>query len=217
VQVDASLLGSISPQHLLKVLSEAALPLILFAETGLLLGFFLPGDSLLFLAGFLSSKPKGLPHLPSIAIVVPVLAIAAFAGNQLGYMIGRRFGPAVFDRPDSRWFSQRNVTRTHAFFELYGTKALVLARFVPIVRTFVPVMAGVGKMEVRTFTAANAIGAVIWAGGVTTLGYFLGQVDVIKNNIELAAVAIVAVSLIPVGIEFMRHRREVKDPAPSQD
>jgi len=187
--------------------------LIIFAETGLLVGFFLPGDSLLFLAGFLASGPKGLPHL----LVVPVLAIAAFVGNQVGYLIGRRFGPSVFDRPDSRWFSQRNVTRTHEFFELYGTKALVLARFVPIVRTFVPVMAGVGKMDARTFMGANAIGAVIWAGGVTTLGYFLGQVDVIKNNIELAAVAIVAVSLIPVGIEFVRHRREPPDETASAD
>ena len=187
--------------------------LIIFAETGLLVGFFLPGDSLLFLAGFLASGPKGLPHLPSIWLVVPVLAIAAFVGNQVGYLIGRRFGPAVFDRPDSRFFSQRNVTRTHEFFELYGTKALVLARFVPIVRTFVPVMAGVGKMDARTFMGANAIGAVIWAGGVTTLGYFLGQVDFIKKNIELAAVAIVAVSLIPVAIEFVRHRRE---PSPEE-
>jgi len=181
--------------------------LIIFAETGLLIGFFLPGDSLLFLAGFLSSKPKGLPHLPSIALVVAALAIAAFVGNQVGYMIGRRFGPAVFDRPDSRWFSQRNVARTHAFFERHGTKALVMARFVPIVRTFVPVMAGVGKMDARKFIGANAIGAVLWAGGITILGYYLGQVEVIKNNIELAAVAIVAVSLLPVGIEFMRHRR----------
>ena len=191
--------------------------LIIFAETGLLVGFFLPGDSLLFLAGFLASGPKGLPHLPSIWLVVPVLAIAAFVGNQVGYMIGRRFGPSVFDRPDSRWFSQRNVTRTHEFFELYGTKALVLARFVPIVRTFVPVMAGVGKMDARTFMGANAIGAVIWAGGVTTLGYFLGQVDVIKNNIELAAVAVVAVSLIPVGIELVRHRRETPEETASPD
>jgi membrane-associated protein len=190
---------------------------IIFAETGLLVGFFLPGDSLLFLSGFLSSKPKGLPHLPSIWLVVVTLAIAAFVGNQVGYWIGRRFGPSVFDRPDSRFFSQRNVTRTHEFFELYGTKALVLARFVPIVRTFVPVMAGVGKMDGRTFMAANAIGAVVWAGGITTLGYFLGQVDIIKNNIELAAVAIVAVSLIPVGVEFVRHRREGTDEAASHD
>jgi len=190
---------------------------IIFAETGLLVGFFLPGDSLLFLSGFLSSKPKGLPHLPSIWLVVVTLAIAAFVGNQVGFWIGRRFGPAVFDRPDSRFFSQRNVTRTHEFFELYGTKALVLARFVPIVRTFVPVMAGVGKMDSRTFVVANAIGAVVWAGGITILGYFLGQVEIIKDNIEFAAIAIVAVSLIPVGIEFMRHRRERSDETASHD
>jgi membrane-associated protein len=182
--------------------------LIIFAETGLLVGFFLPGDSLLFLAGFLASKPAGLPHLPSIAIVVPVLALAAFLGNQVGYLIGYSFGPAVFHRPESRWFSQRNVVRTQQFFLRHGTKALVLARFVPIVRTFVPVMAGVGRMDRRTFVVANAIGAVLWAGGITILGYFLGQVEVIKNNIEVAAVAIVAVSLIPVGLEYLRHRRE---------
>jgi membrane-associated protein len=181
--------------------------LIIFAETGLLIGFFLPGDSLLFIAGFLASKPKGLPHLPSIALVVPVLIACAFAGNQVGYVIGRRFGPSVFDRPDSRLFSQKNVAKTQAFFDHHGTKALVLARFVPIVRTFVPVLAGVGKMHQRTFIAANALGAVMWAGGITVLGYFLGQVDVIKNNIELAAVAVVAVSLLPVAIEFRRHRR----------
>ena len=181
--------------------------LIIFAETGLLIGFFLPGDSLLFIAGFLASKPKGLPHLPSLGLVVPVLVASAFVGNQVGYLIGSRIGPSVFDRPDSRLFNQRNVVRTHAFFERHGTKALVMARFVPIVRTFVPVLAGVGKMKHRTFITANAIGAVAWAGGVTILGYFLGQVDVIKNNIELAAIAIVAISLLPVGIEYVRHRR----------
>ena len=181
--------------------------LIIFAETGLLIGFFLPGDSLLFIAGFLSSKPKGLPSLPSIGLVIPVLIAAAFIGNQCGYLIGRVIGPSVFDRPDSRLFSQKNVTKTHAFFERYGTKALVMARFVPIVRTFVPVLAGVGEMEQRTFITANAIGAVLWAGGVTVLGYFLGQVDAVKNNIELAAVAVVAVSLLPVAIEYRRHRR----------
>lgn len=189
---------------------------IIFAETGLLIGFFLPGDSLLFIAGFLASKPKGLPHLPSIAVVAPVLVAAAFVGNQVGYQIGRTFGPSVFDRPESRLFSQRNVEKTQAFFDRHGTKALVLARFVPIVRTFVPVLAGVGKMERRTFVSANAIGAVLWAGFVTVLGYFLGQVDVIKNNIELAAVAVVAISLLPVAIEYRRHRRNAAT-RPSHD
>ena len=191
--------------------------LIIFAETGLLIGFFLPGDSLLFIAGFLSSKPKGLPSLPPIGLVIPVLIVAAFVGNQCGYFIGRRFGPSVFDRPESRLFSQRNVAKTQAFFERHGTKALVLARFVPIVRTFVPVLAGVGKMNQRTFISANAIGAVLWAGVVTVLGYFLGQVDAVKNNIELAAVAVVAISLLPVGIEYLRHRRAASPPAASRD
>jgi membrane-associated protein len=191
--------------------------LIIFAETGLLIGFFLPGDSLLFVAGFLASKPKGLPSLPSIGVVVPVLIVAAFVGNQCGYFIGRKFGPSVFDRPDSRLFSQRNVAKTHAFFERHGTKALVMARFVPVVRTFVPVLAGVGKMEQRTFVSANAIGAVLWAGVVTVLGYFLGQVDVVRNNIELAAVAVVAISLLPVGIEYRRHRRTASASPTSRD
>ena len=181
--------------------------LIIFAETGLLIGFLLPGDSLLFIAGFLSSKPKGLPHLPSIGLVVPVLVVSAFVGNQVGYLIGNKLGPAVFDRPNSRLFNQRNVVRTQDFFERHGTKALVMARFVPIVRTFVPVLAGVGKMKPRTFVTANAIGALVWAGGVTVLGYFLGQIEVIKNNIELAAIAVVAISLLPVAIEYQRHRR----------
>jgi len=181
--------------------------LMIFAETGLLIGFFLPGDSLLFIAGFLSSKPKDLPSLPAIGLVIPVLIVAAFVGNQAGFYIGRAIGPALFDRPDSRLFSQKNVAKTHKFFERYGTKALVMARFVPIVRTFVPVLAGVGEMRQRTFIVANVIGAVLWAGGVTLLGYFLGQVDAIKNNIELAAVAVVAISLLPVGIEYLRHRR----------
>ncbi|HEY0521554.1 MAG TPA: VTT domain-containing protein [Ilumatobacteraceae bacterium] len=201
-------------QHWLDQGGLALAALIIFAETGLLIGFFLPGDSLLFIAGFLSSKPKGLPHLPSIALVVPVLAASAFVGNQVGYLIGRKIGPSLFDRPDSRLFSQRNVLRTHEFFEHHGTKALVLARFVPIVRTFVPVLAGVGKMRSRMFITANAIGAVLWAGGVTVLGYFLGQVEVIKNNIELAAIAVVAVSLLPIAIEFLRHRRELRSVLP---
>jgi membrane-associated protein len=191
--------------------------LMIFAETGLLIGFFLPGDSLLFIAGFLSSKPKDLPSLPAIGLVIPVLIIAAFVGNQAGFYIGRAIGPALFDRPDSRFFSQKNVAKTHKFFERYGTKALVMARFVPIVRTFVPVLAGVGEMRQRTFLVANVIGAVLWAGGVTLLGYFLGQVDAIKNNIELAAVAVVAISLLPVGIEYLRHRRAASAQSASHD
>ena len=181
--------------------------LIVFAESGLLIGFFLPGDSLLFIAGFLSSKPEGLPHLPSIGITAPVLVLAAFVGDQVGYMFGHGLGPSVFDRPDSRWFNPNNVVKAQVFFDRHGPKTIVLARFVPIVRTFVPIVAGVGKMDQKTFVSDNVFGAVLWAGGLTMLGYFLGQIDVIKNNIELAVIAIVAVSLIPVSIEYLRHRR----------
>jgi membrane-associated protein len=185
----------------------ALLAAIVFAETGLLVGFFLPGDSLLFMAGFLSSAAGGhvLPPLPITALVV---FIAAVAGDQVGYLIGLRIGPSLFSRPGSRLFNPLNAVRAQAFFDRRGPSALVLARFVPIVRTFVPVIAGVGRMRYRTFLTYNVIGAAIWGIGVTTLGYFLGEIEIVKHNLELAAVVIVAISLIPVAIEFFRSRRE---------
>ena len=185
----------------------ALLAAIVFAETGLLIGFFLPGDSLLFMAGFLASEAGGhvLPSLPITALVV---FISAVLGDQVGYLIGLRIGPSLFSRPGSRLFNPMNAVRAQAFFDRRGPSALVLARFVPIVRTFVPVIAGVGRMRYRTFLTYNVIGAAIWGIGVTTLGYFLGEVDFVKHNLELAAVVIVAISLIPVAIEFLRARRE---------
>ena len=125
-------------------------------------------------------------------------------------MFGKKVGPALFDRPNSRFFKPQNVVKAHEFFERHGPKTIVLARFVPIVRTFAPIVAGVGDMRYRTFLIYNVIGAVLWAVGVTTLGYFLGEIDVVKNNIEIAIVAIVAVSLMPVAIELVRHRREAR-------
>jgi membrane-associated protein len=185
----------------------ALLAAIVFAETGLLVGFFLPGDSLLFMAGFLSSAAGGhvLPPLPITALVV---FIAAVAGDQVGYLIGLRIGPSLFSRPGSRLFNPLNAVRAQAFFDRRGPSALVLARFVPIVRTFVPVIAGVGRMRYRTFVTYNVIGAAIWGIGVTTLGYFLGEIEIVKRNLELAAVVIVAVSLIPIAVEYFRSRRE---------
>ncbi len=185
----------------------ALLAAIVFAETGLLIGFFLPGDSLLFMAGFLSSSAGGhvLPPLPITALVV---FVAAALGDQVGYLIGLRIGPSLFSRPGSRLFNPLNAVRAQAFFDRRGPSALVLARFVPIVRTFVPVIAGVGRMRYRTFLTYNLIGAAIWGVGVTTLGYFLGEVEIVKHNLELAAIVIVAISLIPVAVEFFRARRE---------
>lgn len=182
------------------------LAVIVFAESGLLLGFFLPGDSLLFFAGFLASDAGGhkLPALPWVALTA---AGAAIVGDQVGYMIGKKLGPAVFDRPKSRFFNPQNVSKAEAFFAKHGVKTIVLARFVPIVRTFVPTVAGVSSMHYRTFVTYNVAGGVLWGAGVTTLGYFLGEVELIKNNIEIAAIVIVALSLLPVAIELYKHRK----------
>ena len=182
------------------------LGLIVFAESGLLVGFFLPGDSLLFIAGFLASEAGGnvLPPLPLVLLVAASMAII---GDQVGYVIGRRVGPALFARPKSRLFDPAHVDRAQAFFDKHGAKTIVLARFVPIVRTFAPVVAGVGRMDYRTFVRYNVIGGLGWGLGLPVLGYFLGQIDAVKNNIEAAILGIVFLSLLPVIVEFVKHRR----------
>jgi membrane-associated protein len=201
-------LGSfLNPESMIDKGGLALLALIVFAESGLLIGFLLPGDSLLFIGGFLSSDAGG-NRLPALPIVALVAFLAAVAGDQVGFWFGRKVGPALFTRPDSRLFKQQNVTRAHAFFERHGAKTIVLARFVPVVRTFAPIVAGVSDMNYRTFTMFNLIGGFLWAAGLTTLGYFLGQFDLVKNNIEISIVAIIAVSLLPVAIELLKHRRE---------
>jgi membrane-associated protein len=179
---------------------------IVFAETGLLLGFFLPGDSLLFTAGILAGQNK-----LSIWLLLPGAFVGAFLGAEVGYLIGRRVGPRLFRRPDSRFFKQEYVERTREFFDRHGPQAVVLARFVPVVRTFTPVMAGVGEMRRRDFTRYNLIGALLWAVGVTMLGYALG--NAIGNSIDtylLPLIAlIIAISLIPVYVEWRRAKRGV--------
>ena len=199
----------LNPESMLEKGGLALLGLIIFAESGLLIGFFLPGDSLLFIGGFLASDAGGnqLPPLPIVALVAFVTAVA---GDQVGFWFGRKVGPGLFKRPDSRLFKQQNVAKAHAFFEKHGAKTIVLARFVPIVRTFAPIVAGVSDMNYRTFVTFNIIGGFIWAVGLTTLGYYMGQIDVVKNNIEIAIVTIIVLSLIPVAIEFIKHRREAK-------
>jgi membrane-associated protein len=187
---------------------------IVFAESGLLVGFFLPGDSLLFITGFLTSKPDGWPHVDyPLPLVLLVLFAAAAAGDQVGYVFGRTVGPALFDRPKSRFFNPANVAKAEGFFERHGSKTIVLARFVPIVRTFAPIVAGVSRMHYRTFVTFNLVGALLWAAGVTTLGYFLGQVDVVRDHVELAALVIVAISVLPVVFELVKHRRAAVDVA----
>jgi len=191
-----------------------ALAVIVFAESGLLIGFFLPGDSLLFFAGFLASgaavEQFGERYMPALWVVALVCAAAAIVGDQVGYLIGKRFGPALFARPKSRLFDPAHVTKAEAFFERHGAKTIVLARFVPIVRTFAPTVAGVSSMHYRTFVTFNIVGGLLWGAGITTLGYFLGEIDAVKNNIEIAAIVIVAVSVLPLVLEFVKHRRSAK-------
>jgi membrane-associated protein len=179
---------------------------VVFAESGLLVGFFLPGDTLLFVAGFLTSAAGG--HvLPPLPLTAAVAFAAAAIGDQVGYMFGHRFGPSVFNRPRSRLFNPLNARRAEAFFAQRGPWAIVLARFVPVVRTFTPIVAGVGHMRYRTFLIFNLIGAALWAIGITTLGAFLGEITFIKDNLEYAAVVILAISLTPLLIEHLRRRR----------
>ncbi|GAA1251395.1 hypothetical protein GCM10009609_13420 [Pseudonocardia aurantiaca] len=180
------------------------LALIVFAECGLLLGFFLPGDSLLFTAGLFVAQ--GAIHLP-LWLVCVILAVAAFAGNAAGYWIGRAAGPAIFDKPKSRLFKPEHVLKTQGFFDKYGNRAIVMARFVPIVRTFITVMAGVGRMEPKRYFTYSVIGGVAWAAGVTLLGFWLGQFEFVRNNIELMLILIVGLSVLPIIIEIVRARR----------
>ncbi|MCZ0858153.1 VTT domain-containing protein [Actinomyces israelii] len=175
--------------------------LVIFAETGLLVGFFLPGDSLLFTLGmFVGTGAVGV----HIWVAAPLVWLAAIIGNQTGYAIGRKAGPAIFNRPDSRLFKKEYVDRTAAFFERHGGKAVTLAQFVPIVRTFTPVMAGVGKMHYRHFFIFNAIGATFWAFAITWLGYFLGSIEWIQKNIDAMILGIVFVSVLPMLISALR-------------
>ena len=200
----------LDPSYIISALGPWALlgvALIIFAECGLLIGFFLPGDSLLFIAGLAATT--GLIGTP-LWLVCVVLVVAAFLGNVCGYYIGRAAGPAIFDKPNSRLFKRENVERTQKFFDKYGNRAIVLGRFVPIVRTFITVMAGVGRMDARRFLVFSGIGALIWAAGVTLLGAVLGQFDVVKNNIELMLILVVLLSLVPIGIEALQARRERK-------
>jgi membrane-associated protein len=180
------------------------LALIVFAECGLLIGFFLPGDSLLFTAGlFVASGAIASP----LWVVCAVLVAAAVLGNACGYWIGRTAGPAVFDKPRSRLFKPKHVAKTQEFFDRYGTRAIVLGRFVPIVRTFITVMAGVGRMDARRYLTYSVLGGVLWAAGVTLLGYWLGQFAFVKANIELILILIVVASVLPMVVEVLRARR----------
>jgi membrane-associated protein len=184
--------------------------LVVFAESGLLIGFFLPGDSLLFTAGFLVHA--GFFDI-SIHLLVLILFIAAVVGDSVGYTFGRKVGPHVFKRPDSLLFRQDNVQKAQAFYEKHGGKTIIIARFIPIVRTFAPVVAGVAKMDYRHFLAYNVVGGFLWAAGITYLGYYVGawftKAGIDIDHVLLPIIAgIVVISVLPPAIHILKDKKQ---------
>lgn len=206
-QVPALLPDWLNAEYILAALGPYAFwgaVLIIFAECGLLIGFFLPGDSLLFVVGLLIAQGS-IPV--NIWLAVVILTAAAILGNVTGYWIGAKAGPPLFERKDSKLFKKEYVDQAHGFFEKYGPRAIILARFVPIVRTFITAIAGVARMDYRTFVAYSAVGGTIWAAGVTLAGYFLGNIPFVQNNLEIMLLTVVFVSAIPILWELIRSRR----------
>ena len=199
--------GLLDPQGLLEGFGPwafAAVVAIIFIECGLLVGLILPGDSLLFITGMLIAT--GFIDLHPV-MAISVIAVAAIVGNLVGYWVGLKIGPALFKRPDSKIFKQEYVTRTHDFFEKFGPRALILARFTPIVRTLITATAGIAKMNFRTFSIYSAIGGVFWAVSMTLLGYYLGTVTFIAENIETLTIAIVLISVLPIIWELRKSKK----------
>jgi membrane-associated protein len=179
-----------------------ALVVIVFTETGLLVGFFLPGDSLLITAGLVAAA-GGL----DIWLLNALLMAAAIVGDSVGYAIGYRSGPRIFTRDNSRWFNRAHLVRTREFYERHGGKTIVLARFIPIIRTFAPVVAGVGRMEYRRFLCYNVVGGIGWVASMTWAGYLLGQtIPDIGRYIHFVIAVVVVLSVIPIGVEWWRSR-----------
>lgn len=199
----------LSPDYLISTFSLPGILLIVFAESGLFA--FLPGDSLLFTAGLFVAE--GTYITQPLWLVCTLIVLAAVIGDQVGYMIGKFLGPKLFSRPNSKLFKQENLDKAHEFMEKHGPKAIVLARFVPIVRTFAPIVAGAGRMKYRTFLTYNVIGGVAWGTGVTLAGYWLGQIDFIKTNVESILILIVLLSVVPIIIEYLRDRSKKKHAA----
>lgn len=194
----------------IKFVGVIGIALVIFAESGLLIGFFLPGDSLLFTAGFLTYT--GFLNV-NIHLLVLILFIAAVVGDSVGYTFGRKVGPRVFTRPNSLLFKQENVQKAQDFYEKYGGKTIIIARFIPIVRTFAPVVAGVAKMEYKRFLMFNLIGGFLWAAGVTYLGYFTGDWFT-KAGIEIDTIllpvifVIIVISVLPPAIHILKDKKQ---------
>ena len=186
---------------------------IVFCETGLVFLPFLPGDSLLFAAGALSASSADGGASLNVGLVFGLLTAAAIIGDSVNYSIGRYIGPKVFDRDDSRWFRQDHLRRTQAFYDKYGGVTIIIGRFVPIIRTFAPFLAGVAGMSYRRFLAFNVVGAVAWITSLVYAGYLFGNIPWVKQNLSLIVIGIVIVSLLPAITTFIRERRSRKNPS----
>jgi membrane-associated protein len=198
----------LDPKRILNSVGTLGLYAIVFAESGIMIGFFLPGDSLLFTAGLLSATKHVLWPFP---LLVLGCAIAAIAGDQVGYAFGTKAGPRVFSRPDSRWFKQEHLQRAEDFYGRHGSKTIVIARFVPVVRTFAPIVAGASNMHYRKFVLYNILGGAAWATVMLCLGYGLGKkFPGIGNYLDYAILVIVVLSLCPIAFEYLRQRRRAR-------
>jgi membrane-associated protein len=184
---------------------------VVFAETGLLVGFFLPGDSLLFLVGTVA----GAGHIGIVEVNLTLMS-AAILGDTFGYLLGRQTGPRIFSRPDSRLFRREHLQRTHAFYVKHGGKTIIYARFVPIIRSFAPFVAGVGKMDYFRFLSFNVFGGIGWVLLVTMLGYLLGGVTLIKDHLQIVTLMVILLSLSPMIFETVKAYRKPKTEDPAQ-
>jgi membrane-associated protein len=198
----------LNPEHMLSGLTPtviAVLCLVIFIESSIFP--VLPGDSLLFTAGlFIANDTLKAP----LWLVCVLVSVSALLGNAVGYFIGYKVGPALFKREDSRFFKQEYVEQTHAFLDKHGPKAIVLARFVPFVRTFITWIAGIGRMDPKRYFTYTVIGGIAWAAGITILGSLLGNIEFIKNNVDSIFIVIVLISVVPIGLEYLKSRRAKK-------
>ena len=197
----------LDPEYLVQTFGLVGLTFIVFAECGLLIGFFLPGDSLLFTAGLLVST--GILRT-ELWVVIVLVCSAAILGNFTGYYIGYKAGPAVFNRPNSRFFKPEYVDQTSEFFAKYGGSSLILARFVPIVRTFIPVMAGTSRMPFGRFALFSTIGGLLWGISMPVLGFYLGKIEFVQQNLEFIALGLIIVSVVPIWFELRRRSSGAK-------
>lgn len=198
----------LSPENILNYGGLALLAAVIFAETGLFFGFFLPGDSLLFVAGLMVGTEKlGSP----LYLVLIVVCLAAMIGDSVGYAFGKKVGPMLYKREDSLLFKKQHLEMAKDFYNRNGGFALVLGRFIPIIRTFVPIFAGMVQLEYRRFIVYNIIGGVIWVNSMILAGYYLGTFEFIKKNLEIIVVGIILVSVIPVVLTFIRERKRLKN------